>query len=575
MARRGCREMKADRSNTRLLKYMQGNWLKFTVGGVMSILSESGIQLGLALLLRGMVNASVGRDVRLLLMSLGQYGLLIFLGAALLPLGRRLCAAATEMAVAEWRNQTFDHVQNLPLASIEGRHSQDLVSRLTADIDVARRFLGEELVDFVAHVASALISAAFIIMVDARFVAIPLFLVVMSAVVNRVSAVPLQRTSKASQARLAEMHASVKDVVQGQCGARGWGVGDLLLCRVDEKNDALRANNLKLVGLQSTVGVISNFLGSANFLGVVALGSYMILQQELTPGEVVAVVQFSQTMVRPFRNAGSVWSALQQTLAAAERAFELLDSPPEKLRSSGSVPQDDAAVVFQNVSFSYGDVPALKGVSFSVPHGKTAAVIGESGGGKSTIFKLLLGLYQAGGGSIAVNGKDIGEYSLPELRSLTALVPQDAWLFTGTIYDNITCGREDVGMAEVQRAATAANAHDFIASLPDGYETEVGEHGSKLSGGQRQRIAIARAFLKDAPILLLDEATSSIDNEAESLVWAGLESLMAGRTTLLIAHRLTTARKADVVFVVTDGQIVEQGTHAELLRVEGTVGVCT
>ena len=265
-------------------------------------------------------------------------------------------------------------------------------------------------------------------------------------------------------------------------------------------------------------------------------------------------------MVRPFRNAGSVQSALQQTLAAANRVFELLDSPPEKLRSGGSAGQDNAAVVFQNVSFSYGDVPALNGVSFNVPHGKTAAFVGGSGGGKSTIFKLLLGLHQARGGTIAVNGKDIGEYSLPELRSLTALVPQDAWLFTGTIYDNITCGRGDVAMAEVQKAATAANAHDFIASFPHGYETEVGEHGSELSGGQRQRIAIARAFFKDAPILLLDEATASVDNEAESLVWEGLASLMAGRTTLLIAHRLTTARKADIVFVVEGGMIIERGT---------------
>ena len=555
--------------SVRLLGYMKGSRLKFATGGLLYIVSEAGIQLALALLLRGMVNASVSGDAELLLNSVVRYGMFIVAMACLLPTAHRNCAAAAEMAVKRWREALFDHLQGLPTKFFEQRHSQDIVSRLTNDIEVAKQFLSEELIGFVSQTASAMLAAVFIILIDPRLVAVPLIIVVASLFTNRFTTARLHRLSRLSQEGLAAVNAGLKDLVHGQVVARVLGFNQVLEQRFTEGSDAYRARNIGLLGLQSAVGALNNFLGAANFFGVAALGTYMILRHELTPGEMVAIAQFSQVMVKPFRTAGGLVSALQQTLAAAGRVFLVLDEMPERLPQGQPAAAEDAAVHFADVNFSYGDVATLKGMSFRVPHGATVAFVGASGGGKSTIFKLLLGLYPAEGGAITVNGRHISKYALPDLRDLTALVPQDAWLFSGTIYDNIACGRADASEEMVITAARAAHAHDFVASFPLGYRTEVGERGAQLSGGQRQRIAIARALLKDAPILLLDEATSNIDGESERLVWDALRGLMHDRTTLVIAHRLSTARQADEIYVVAEGRVVEQGTHAALLGAGG------
>ncbi|KAF0197744.1 MAG: multidrug ABC transporter ATPase/permease [Bacillota bacterium] len=535
----------------------------------MTVVSETGIQVALALLLKGLVNASVTADSHLLLSSVGRYGAVILLMACLLPVASRLTVRAAERAIQQWRQNLFDHLQKLPLTYFEANHSQEIVSRLTNDINVSKQFLSEELIEFLSQVVSAIVSATFIVLIDWRFMAVPLFIVATSIILNHYAAAPLQRLSRYVQDGLARLNARFKDMVDGLTVARAYNFSHVLVSRFSEESEEYRERSIRLTGLQSCVSATNNLLGAANFLAVVALGSYMLLHQELTPGEVVAVVQFSQVMVRPFRMVGGLWSSLQQTLAASARIMEVLDATPERIVSRGLSTSDGGAVSFKNVSFSYGEVAALNGVSFQAPIGSTIAFVGESGGGKSTIFKLLLGFYPVDHGIIGVCGRDIGEYSLPELRGMVALVPQDAYLYSGTIYDNISCGRDDVSEEAVIAAAKAANAHEFISSFVQGYRTEVGERGALLSGGQRQRIAIARALLKDAPILLLDEATSNIDNESEHLVWEALRRLMEGRTTLLIAHRLSTARQADMIFVVAGGRIVEQGTHEELLSAGG------
>lgn len=557
------------RYSGRLLRNMKGSWLAFVTGGLMSVVSESGIQLSLALLLRGLVNGSVSSNAWLLLSSVGRYGALITVMACLLPLAHRLWTQAAEMMVKRWREALFDHLLNLPTRFFDQHHSQDIISRLTNDAEVAKQFFGEELIAFLSQVVSAVLSAVFIVFIDSRFVVIPLVVVAASLFINRITAASLHRLSRFSQDSLAEVNASLKEMVNGQTVARALCFNNVLEQRFCNRNDEYRARNVGLVGLQSFVGAVNNFFGALNFFGVAALGSFMMLQRELTPGEVVAAVQLSQVMVKPFKTAGSFFSALHQTSAASERIFEVLDRAPERLPHRRPAATEEVAVSFADVSFSYGEVAALCRVSFRVPHGATVAFVGESGGGKSTIFKLLLGLYPAEGGSITVNGRDIGDYSLEELRGVMALVPQDVLLFSGTIYDNISCGRDDVDEEMVIAAAKAAHAHDFISSFALGYQAEVGERGVQLSGGQRQRIAIARAWLKDAPIILLDEATSNLDNESEKLVWDALHCLMQDRTTLLIAHRLSTARKADLICVLAGGKIVEQGTHDELVTLGG------
>ncbi|MFW6027645.1 MAG: ABC transporter ATP-binding protein, partial [bacterium] len=272
------------------------------------------------------------------------------------------------------------------------------------------------------------------------------------------------------------------------------------------------------------------------------------------------------------RALGSLNAVTQEGLAAVQRIFDILDEAPAIQNAPGARPLrvTKGEITLDRVSFAYGsDAPALKDISLHVPGGRTVALVGRSGAGKSTVFNLIPRFFEADSGRIAVDGQDIRSVTIASLRGAMALVSQDTVIFNDTVGANIAFGKLDATRAEIETAARAAAAHDFIMRLPHGYDTEVGDRGFKLSGGERQRLALARAVLKDAPILLLDEATSALDSESERLVQRSLEELSRGRTTLVIAHRLATVRRADMIAVLDRGQIVETGTHEELLAKEG------
>jgi ATP-binding cassette, subfamily B, bacterial len=297
----------------------------------------------------------------------------------------------------------------------------------------------------------------------------------------------------------------------------------------------------------------------------------MILYKYMDFGTMLAVINLLNGVVFMFTSLGNFIAQIQGSLGGANRVFELLDEPVEPERYVLKKTEDTAAMVeLQDIGFSYnGTDRVLDGVSLSIGKGQMAALVGPSGGGKSTVLKMLLGYYPPQEGNIVVNAKSIGQYSLTELRDMMAYVPQDAYLFDGTVEENIWYGRPKATREEVIAAAEAANAHGFITELPEGYATKVGERGTRLSGGQKQRIAIARALLKNAPILLLDEATSALDSESEQLVQDALNRLMQGRTTIAVAHRLSTIRHADVIYVIEGGEVVEKGNHTELAEGEG------
>jgi ATP-binding cassette subfamily B protein len=289
----------------------------------------------------------------------------------------------------------------------------------------------------------------------------------------------------------------------------------------------------------------------------------------------LALVQLNNPVQNLVYSLGGTVSRIQGALAAGDRILGVLDAEPEPARYPRALGQPvgarhDGVVAFEEVTFSYGDErPVLQGLSFDIREGQIAALVGPSGSGKSTIFRLLMGHYPVGSGGIAVLDKPIYAYDLSELRDVSAFVPQDAYLYSGSVLENIRYGNLDASEEDVIAAARASYAHDFILELPAGYETRVGERGARLSGGQRQRIAIARALLKNAPILLLDEATSALDSESEALVQQALNALMRGRTTIAIAHRLSTIENADVIYVVDGGRVVDQGKHRELVRKDG------
>ncbi len=315
-----------------------------------------------------------------------------------------------------------------------------------------------------------------------------------------------------------------------------------------------------------------SFLAFVGVVMVIWFGGTEVLAGHLTPGQLVSFVIYMVLIAGPVAQLGNLYGQIQESLGAAERIFELLDAVPERPDSPTAIalPTLEGQIVFDHVSFGYRpDTPILRDLSLILPAGQTVALVGPSGAGKTTITGLIPRLYEPSSGHIFVDGYDLQNIKIRSLREQIALVPQEPTLFGGTILENIAYGRLDATVIEIEAAAAAANAAEFIARLPQGYETLVGERGVKLSAGQRQRIAIARAVLRDPRILILDEATASLDNESEALVQDALRRLMSQRTTLVIAHRLTTIEDADQILVLDHGQIVEQGKHPELLAREG------
>lgn len=333
-------------------------------------------------------------------------------------------------------------------------------------------------------------------------------------------------------------------------------------------HDSLK--KVKTTAILDSLNVLGKMLDT---IGVVGVGSYFVFKGKVSIGTIIAIWQLKNPILNFFNRLSNLIAEIQIALAGAERIFEVMDESEEPKKYQHLevkiIPNLDKAIIFENVDFGY--LPnqwVLKNLSFEVKKGKKVALVGASGEGKSTIFKLLMGFYPPDKGTIIVDGLSLASTELSEIRKKIAYVPQNAYLFNGTIMENIRYGKVDATEEEIIRAAKIANAHDFITSFENGYHTLVGERGAQLSGGQRQRIAIARAVLKDAPILLLDEATSALDAESEYLVQEALDRLAEGRTTLIIAHRLSTIKNVDEILVIDGGYVKERGTHEELMAIE-------
>jgi len=374
------------------------------------------------------------------------------------------------------------------------------------------------------------------------------------------------------QASLGTMTERLSDLLAGLSVARVLGCADRFQADYAAGSSDVAARKVARARAQAAFDAAQGFVGWAQTLGLLAFSLLLFRGGELFVGAVWAVVRVQGNASWLFSSLGQFVATVQKGVAGGKRVFEVLDEPlerPARAPGGGRPGAGRPVLVVREVGFCYTadgtEKTALRGVDLTVTEGEVVALVGPSGSGKSTLAKLLLGLYPEYTGEIVVCGMDLRDCDLSRLRQLIAYVPQDAYLFDGTIAENIAMGKPGATEAEIVRAAKTANAHDFILEQPDAYETKVGERGAKLSGGQRQRIAIARALLRDAPILLLDEATSALDTESERLVQDAVSVLMKGRTTLAVAHRLSTIEAADRILVMDGGQIIEEGTHRELL----------
>ncbi len=470
--------------------------------------------------------------------------------------------------ISDLQTRLFAHLMRADLAYYHETSSGQLTSRLTNDVSLLRGAVTTALTGIARDSLTLAFLIALMFYQDWRL-ALASFFVFPAAVwpIRRIGK-RMRKVSTGAQNRAAELTAILTEAFQGIRHIKAYGMEEKETQRAAAAIDGLAALVNKAARVRSLSHPIMEVLGSLAIAIVIYYGGSQVIAGTTTPGTFFSFITALLLAYQPVKNLSNLNANLQEGLAAADRVFTVLDGEP-RIRD-----RDKAAeltvrageIRFEDVSFAYGSAKnALNGVSLIVPAGKTAALVGPSGGGKSTIVNLIPRFYDPDGGRIRIDGADPAAVTLASLRRNIALVSQETGLFHDTIRANIAFGRSDASDADIRRAAQLAGADEFIGALPDGYESIVGERGAKLSGGQRQRLAIARALLRNAPILLLDEATSALDGESERQVQAALTELMRGRTTLIVAHRLSTVVDADVIYVIGDGRVVEHGRHAELV----------
>lgn len=459
------------------------------------------------------------------------------------------------------RRDVFDHVIKLPVSWFEERHSGDILSRLTNDIQAAENAWGGQLIFPITAVVSGIGSAVVMVSIDWLMGLISIVIGIATLFVTTRFIAPIKKCSDDVQNKMSQTTQHFVDILASSKVARIFNLSGYLIDKLNGASNNVYKSEMHRRRWQAGQNAFTNFGGMVSFVGLILIGGVMIVNGRLTFGQLIAITQMSNGISFMFWVLSSTLATLQQSIAGAERVLEVLDTPVED-NDMGQKCVGNEAVGFDKVSFSYEEgTLILDEINECIRKGETVALVGGSGGGKSTILKLAMGFYKPDKGSISVVGDNP--------RESIAYVPQTNYLFSGTIRENIAYGKDGATDNDIIEAAKAAMAHDFIMEMPEGYDTMVGERGSRLSGGQRQRIAIARAIVKNAPILLLDEATSSLDSEAERLVQKAIDKLIEGRTSIIVAHRLSTIRHADRILVLEGGKVVEKGEHNELLKKNG------
>ncbi len=520
------------------------------------------------------IDSIANKDMALLKKTVLYWGLFALGMALVSPVFLYLWRTSIVHGTANLRQAVFSHLQRLPLGYYEGRHSGEAMSILTNDVAMAEQTYQDNIYNLVSGLMQGLGAMVFMLILKWDLALLIILGGLVPLVINTLYAKPLRQVGTASQEKLAGISERLSDLLAGFQVVRTFSLGDWILKRFTSSNREALEVNLKRVRLESSLAAGNGVAGIISSFPLL-VGSYMVLNGQTSLGTLFGLIQLNNPVVNMVYSIGGIISGIQGSLAAGDRILRILDADPEPERypapvslraTATAAAQPGKGIEFRDVQFSYSDgLPILQSITLSIQEGQVAALVGPSGSGKSTIFRLLMGHYPVTQGCVSIFGKPIHAYALSELRDLFAFVPQDAYLYSGSVLENIRYGKPGASEAEITAAAKASNAHDFILELPQGYNTLVGERGARLSGGQRQRIAIARALLKNAPVLLLDEATSSLDSESEELVQQALQSLMRGRTTIAIAHRLSTIEHADVIYVMDAGRVVEQGSHAELV----------
>jgi len=494
------------------------------------------------------------------------------LGSALDVAANWIMATVSQKSLKDLRRDLFEHTQTLSLSYFDKTPAGDVMSRLTNDVDAIGALLAQNVTDLVRSLLTlvGIVVVMFILnpwLAAANLLIFPL-MIVFTALVGKRTRISF----RGLQTKMGALNGVMQEAITGQRIVIGFNQQSSAVKSFGKVNQEVKALGIKAETYSMLVPPLVGILGNANIAIVAGVGSWMALQGLATIGIISVFISYSRKFSDPLRQFANLYNSIQSALAGAERIFEVLDTPPETQDKPGAVPVKafKGEVDFKDVDFGYvPGVPVLKDVSLEAKPGQTIALVGPTGAGKTTIVSVLTRFYDIQNGSIAIDGYDITEIKKDDLRRQLGIVLQDVFLFSGTVMENIRYGRIDASDEECTQAAKLANADGFIRRLPNGYETKVSERGSNLSQGQRQLLSIARAIIANPSILVLDEATSSVDTRTEKQIQEALLQLMKGRTSFVIAHRLSTIRNADLVLVIDNGEIIERGTHIELLGRRG------
>ena len=485
----------------------------------------------------------------------------------------QLGASLQEYVTRDLRQSVYAHIAHLPLSYFQRTKTGQILSRVIVDTAETRLVITQMVTSSLQNLALVISYFVFLFLISwemtlMAFVIVPVLGGALSPLLRK-----LRKGNRRKGTQQGEMTSVVQETVSGIRLVKSFGAEKVEVRRFAEASDRFAKLSVRLTRIAQLAAPVTEVIGTTVATILLWLGAREVLvERNMTGADLIAFLLYALRMLQPIKQLSQLPTTAQSSLAAAERIFEVMDAPSESQTDTGTIQtaKFEREIRFENVSFAYEQAPVLSSISFAAKKGEVVALVGPSGAGKSTLVDLIPRFYPVEEGRITIDGVDTRDYTLPALRSLTGIVSQDTVLFNDTVRNNIAYGSERVYTdAQVEAAARAANAHRFIAELPDGYSTLLGERGTRLSGGQRQRLAIARALLRDPPILILDEATSALDTESERLVQEAVDRLLEGRTVFVIAHRLSTVVHADQILVLDKGEIIERGTHAGLLAAGG------
>lgn len=504
---------------------------------------------------------------QILVFTLGLYGL----SAACSFVQGWMMSSVSQKTSYLMRRRISEKIDRMPMGYFERNSVGDTLSRITNDVDTLGQSLNQGVTQLITSITT--IIGVFIMMLSINplmtlitVVMVPISIVLIALVVKR-----SQGYFKAQQSTLGKINGQVEETFSGHAIVKAFNQEDAAYARFDETNAKLYESAWKSQFISGLMMPIMTFVGNLGYVAVAIAGSFLAVQGIITVGDIQAFIQYVKNFTQPITQLTQVSNVLQQMAAAAERVFEFLEEPEERPDSPEVKTADVACTVeFDHVRFGYApDKIIIDDFSAKVTEGQTVALVGPTGAGKTTVVKLLMRFYDVNAGAIRIGGHDIRSFARDDLRSMFGMVLQDTWLFKGTIRENIRYGDLNATDEEVEAAAKAAYAHHFIQTQPGGYDMEINEDASNISQGQRQLLTIARAILANRRMLILDEATSSVDTRTEERIQRAMDNLMRGRTSFVIAHRLSTIKSADLILVIQGGDIVEQGTHDELLALGG------